>query len=81
MTIGILRQHCEITSNVEGYILDGRNARLRNQRLLNILLVRLDEGKDYIQFCKFLQLTSILSNLNTKMISGIVYNDMCIIII
>ena len=81
VTIGILRQHCEITSNVEQYILDGRNARLRSQRLLNILLVRLEEDKDYIQFCKFLQLTSVLSNLNTIMISGILHNDMCIVIV
>ena len=76
-----------MTTEVEQYILDGRNARLRNQRLLNILLVRLDKGKDYIEFCKLLQLTSVLSNLNAKMISGIVhmyklvYNFMRVIIV
>ena len=73
LTISILREHFEITSDIEQYILDGRNARLCNQRLLNILLVWLHNSKDYMQFCKFLQLTSVLTNLDTKMISGIVY--------
>ena len=70
MTITILRQHCEITSDVEQYILNRGSARLRCQQLLNFLLVRLDKSKDYMEFCKFLQLTSVLHNLSTKMISG-----------
>ena len=70
VTITILRQHCEITSDVEQYILNRGSARLRCQQLLNFLLVRLDKSKDYMEFCRFLQLTSVLSNLSAKMISG-----------
>ena len=70
MTIAILRQHCEITSDVEKYILNRGSARLCCQQLLNFLLVRLDKSKDYMEFCRFLQLTSVLSNLSAKMISG-----------
>ena len=71
MAIGILREHIEITSDVEQYILNRGSARQRCQQLLNFLLVRLDENKDYMEFCNLIQLTSVLSNLNAKMISGI----------
>ena len=67
VTIAILRQHCEITSDVEQYILNSGSARLCCQQLFNFLLVRLDRSKDYMEFCKFLRLTSILS---AEMMSG-----------
>ena len=70
MTIGILRQHCQIASDVEQYILNGKTARLRSQRILDFLLSRLDKSKDCMEFCKFLRLTSVLNNLSDKMISG-----------
>ena len=77
MTIGILREHCEVASDVEQYILNGGSARLRCQQLLNFLLVRLSESKDYMEFYKFIQLTSVLSNLSVRMISGTYNTIIC----
>lgn len=73
LTIKTLRQQdLNISHNVEQYILSGGSRRLRCQRMANFLLVHLNNVKDYVQFCHYLNLISVLTNLPYRMIAGII---------
>ena len=72
LTIKVLRQHLSISHGVELYILNGASPRLRCQRLVNFLLVHLDDLKDYAQFCDHLNLVSVLNDLPNRLIAGMV---------
>jgi len=50
LTIKILKQHLEIPSDVESFIVNGESSRIRCQRIINLLLVQLDSTRDYKQF-------------------------------
>ena len=70
LTITTLRYHCSIPRNVENYILNENNRRKRCQRLLDFLLVQLDSHRDYMQFCYYLTLVSVITNLPFRLIAG-----------
>ena len=72
LTIKVLRQHLSISHGVELYILNGASRRLRCQRLVNFLLVHLDDVKDYVQFCDHLNLVSVLTDLPNRIIAGMI---------
>ena len=76
LTIKTLRQeHLNISHSVQQYILSGDGRRLRCQRLINFLLVHLDNVKDYSQFCHYLNLVTIITDLPYRMIAGIQMYD------
>ena len=73
LTIEILKQHLEIPSDVESYIVNGESSRIRCQRIINLLLVQLDTTRDYKQFCDLFNMISIMIDLPDKLRKGIYY--------
>ena len=73
LTIKILKQHLEIPSDVESYIVNGESSRMRCQRIINFLLVRLDTTGDYKHFCDLFNMISIMIDLPDKLRKGIYY--------
>ncbi|XP_065883621.1 uncharacterized protein [Dysidea avara] len=69
LTISTLCHHTTISKSVAQYITDGSNPRVRCQRVVNFLLVKLENDGDYIQFCFQLSTISILTNLPDKLIT------------
>jgi len=70
ITLPVLRQHYNISKSVDDFILTGTSARIRVQRLLNFLLVSLDNEKDYMKFCVVINSISVLSDLPYRIITG-----------
>ena len=52
------------------YILDGGSNRNSCQRLLNFLLVDLNNSKNYFRFCYCISAVTVLTDLPYRMISG-----------
>ena len=77
ITIVTLRQHISIPDNVEKYILSGTSRRNCCQRLLDYLLVQLDTDRNYMQFCYYLSIVSVMTNLPYRMIAGQLCIVMC----
>ena len=55
---------------MENYILTGNTAKNCIQRLLNFLLVSLDNEKDYMKFCVVINSISVMTNLPYRVIAG-----------
>ena len=55
---------------MEDYIVTGTTAKVCIQRLLNFLLVSLDNEKDYMKFCVVINSISVMTNLSYRMIAG-----------
>ena len=55
---------------MEDYIVTGTTAKVCIQRLLNFLLVSLDNEKDYMKFCVVINSISVMTNLPYRMIVG-----------
>ena len=70
LTIATLRQHSDLSDEVEQHILAGSCARIRCQRLLNFLLDVLNADKDYMKFCYLLFLCTTLTDLPCQMMSS-----------
>jgi len=70
LTIKILKQHLEISSDVENFIVDGENSRIRCQRIINLLLLQLNKIKDYEQLRSLLNKISVVETLPDKLNSG-----------
>ena len=68
LTINILKQHLEISIDVESFIVNGESSRIRCQRIINLLLVYLDTTRDYKRFCCLFNMISIMSDLSDKLI-------------
>ena len=70
LTISTLKQHLEVPSEVESYIINGESLRIRCQRIINLLLVHLDTTKDYKHFlCLFSKIT-VMTDLPDKLRTG-----------
>ncbi|XP_065900591.1 uncharacterized protein [Dysidea avara] len=67
LTIKILKQHLEISSDVERFIVDGESPRIRCQRILNFLVVQLDATRDYKSFCCLFKMISVMPDLPDKL--------------
>ncbi|XP_065894589.1 uncharacterized protein [Dysidea avara] len=67
LTIKILKQHIEIPSDVEKFIVNGESSRIRCQRIINLLLVQLDTTRDYKHFCYLFNMISVMPNLTDKL--------------
>lgn len=65
-----MRKHIEISDNLQNYILQGENHRIRCQRVLNLLIAYLDNTKDYMNFCYLLSIISVFSELPYRLIAG-----------
>jgi len=61
LTIKFLKQHLEIPSDVESFIVNGESSRIRCQRIINLLLVQLDTTRDYKHFCDLFNKISVIS--------------------
>ena len=61
LTIKILKQHVEIPSEVEDFVVNGENSRIRCQRIINFLLVQLDTTGDYKHFCYLFNAISVMN--------------------
>jgi len=70
LTIKILKQHFEIPSDVESFVVNGKSTRIRCQRIINLLLVQLDNTRDYKQFCHFFNIISVMTDLTDKLSEG-----------
>jgi len=70
LTISILRQHISISDNIEQYIVGAANHRISCQRLINLLLTHLVAEKDYMQFCYYLNIISVMTDLQYRLIAG-----------
>ena len=70
LTIKILKQHLEISSDVERFIVDGESPRIRCQRILNFLVVQLDATRDYKSFCCLFKMISVMPDLPDKLRTG-----------
>jgi len=70
ITLPILHQHYNFSKSVDDFILTGTSARIRIQRLLNFLLVSLDNEKDYMKFCVVINSISVLTDLPYRIITG-----------
>jgi len=74
LTIKILKQHLEIPSDVESFIVNGESSRIRCQRIINLLLVQLDTTRDYKHFCYLFNMISVMTDLSDKLRTGIQIN-------
>jgi len=74
LIISTLCNHITISESVAQYITDGSNPRLRCQRVINFLLVKLENDGDYTQFCFQFGTISVLTNLPQKLLTGTQYN-------
>ena len=70
LTISTLRQHISISDNIEQYIVGAANHRISCQRLINLLLTHLYSKKDYMQFCYYLNIISVMTDLPYRLIVG-----------
>ena len=70
LTLHTLRQHISISNNIEQYIVGAASHRIRCQRLINFLLTHLNSGKDYMQFCYYLNTISVMTDLPYRLIAG-----------
>ena len=70
ITLPILHQYYTVSRDVEDYILTGTTAKVCVQRLINFLLVNLDNEKDYMKFCVVINSISVMTNLPYRMIAG-----------
>ena len=70
LTIKILKQHLEIPSDVESFIVNGESSRIRCQRIINLLLVQLDTTRDYKHFCYLFNKISVMTDLTDKLRTG-----------
>ena len=70
LTIGILKEHLEISDDVKDYILEGSNLRIKCQRIINLLIFYLDRERDYKQFCYLFNLISVLTDLPHRLTAG-----------
>ena len=75
LTINTLRQHISISDNIEQYIVGATSHRTSCQRLINFLLIHLYSEKDYMQFCYFLNIISVMTDLSYRLITGTLYVD------
>jgi len=76
LTIKILKQHLEITSDAERFIVSEDNLRVRCQRIINFLLVWLDTKRDYKQFCYLFNMITVMVDLPDKLRTGKL--DLCV---
>ncbi|XP_065894140.1 uncharacterized protein [Dysidea avara] len=67
LTIKTLKQHIEIPSDVESFIVNGESSRIRCQRIINLLLVQLDTTRDYKYFCYLFNMISVMTDLPDKL--------------
>ena len=73
LVISHLRKRITVSSNVEHYICSGEKQRIKCQRVVNYLLVRLQENKDYRQFYLLLNDISVSTSVLSKLLSGTVH--------
>ena len=84
LTINVLKKHLHVSDDTKNYILEGASQRIKCQRVLNLLIVHLDRGRDFMQFFNLFNLISIVTDLPHKFIAGnysicVCYNmQMCI---
>jgi len=71
LAIAILRQHFQISSVIEQYIVGEGNLRLSSQRLLNFLITNLNATRDHVKFCFYIDILSVLTDLPVKITTGI----------
>ena len=71
LTINILKKHLEIPSDVESFIVNGESSRIRCQTIVNLLLVQLDNTRDYKHFCYLFNKITIMTDLPDKLRTGI----------
>ena len=79
ITLPILHQYYTVSRDVENYILTGTTANICVQRLLNFLLVSLDNEKDYMKFCVVINSISVMTNLPHRMIAGMYIHNYVIL--
>jgi len=77
LTIKILKQHLEIPSDVESFIINGESSRIRCQRIINLLLVQLDTTRDYKNFCYVFNMITVMTDLPNKLKTGDCCNFVC----
>ena len=70
VTIANIRKHCDLSDEVEKEILESECARMRCQRLLNVMLENLNADKDYMKFCYLLFLSTVATDLACYLISS-----------
>ena len=70
IALPILHQFYSISKDMEDYILTGASAKACTQKILNFLLVCLDNEKDYMKFCVVINSVSVMTNLPYRMIAG-----------
>jgi len=70
LTIKTLKQHVEISNDVENFIINGETSRMRCQRIINFLLVRLDTSRNHNQFCDLFDTISISTDLPHRLRTG-----------
>ena len=75
LNIKILKQHLEISSDVESFIVNGESSRIRCQRVVDLLLVQLDTTRDCKHFCYLFNMISV-TDLTNKLRTGNSYNFM-----
>ena len=80
LTIKTLKQHLEIPSDVESFIVNGETSRIRCQRIINLLLIQLDTTRDYKHFCYLFNMISVMTDLPYKLRTGI-YGDNMIVVL
>jgi len=74
LTIKILKQHLEVPSDVESFIANGENSRIKCQRVINFLLINLDTTRDLDHFLFLFHMISVMTDLPDKMRIGTVVN-------
>ena len=81
LTIKILKQHLEVSSDVESFIVNGESSRIRCQRIINLLLVQLDTTRDYKNFCNLFNMISVMTDLPDKLRKGIMIIRLYVVIV
>ena len=70
VTIDKIRDHCDLSVEVEKHILEGSCTRTRCRRLLNFMLENLYADKDYMKFCYLLFISTVLTDFPYYLISS-----------
>lgn len=70
VVISVLRQHIEISYDVEAFLAFDQRPRFRCRRILNYLLVQLDTNRDYEKFCDVFHMISALTNASERLLQG-----------
>jgi len=81
LTIKILKQHLEISSDVENFVLNGESSTIRCQRIINLLLVQLDTARKCKHFCDLFDMISVIPDLPDKLRTGTYDDNMAIVLI